>query len=519
MRFGLAVFVSLAVIVGCSRTSGPPRHLVLIVVDTLRADVLGCYGGTAKTPNIDQLAAEGVQFTQARSHIPITGPSHTTLFTSLLPHQHGVLNNTQVVPDNVVPLAQMLQRSGFQTTGVVSLGVLASKFGFSRGFDRYENQTRRRFWRDAAEVNEVALPLIHPEPRQRQFFWIHYSDPHAPYASPDADLPLVDCLVDGEFATSLRLDGRRFSIPVALPPGETVLEVRPSSGDVARRIVFRRLRVRGGDASIEGRKNLTRIHASETIRSHMGRTPLSAVLINPGPEPVVGELEGTIELSPRPEDLHHLYRQEVEFADREIGRLIETLRSAGLWEDSLVFFVGDHGEGLGDSDRFGHVNHLTNETLRVPLILVSPGRLPAGAVVTSSVRLIDVLPTALAMLSVDSHGDLMGETMLPMIENPGLDRPTVAMTFQPEAKVDRRGLVVRGFKYIWTIDNDERELYDLGNDPRELENIAPQMPDVVEAMHEELLVALALNEADEFARPAELSREEVEGLEALGYVQ
>jgi len=83
------------VVGGCARQAGPPRHLILIVVDTLRADVLGCYGGEAATPNIDRLAAEGVRFDQARSHIPITGPSHLSLFTSLLPHQHGVRNNTQ----------------------------------------------------------------------------------------------------------------------------------------------------------------------------------------------------------------------------------------------------------------------------------------------------------------------------------------------------------------------------------------------------------------------------------------
>lgn len=155
--------VCAAAAVGCAELIGPPKHLVLIVVDTLRADALGCYGGDAETPNIDRLAAEGVRFEQARSHVPITGPSHLSLFTSLLPNQHGVRNNAQMVPDDVESLAEILKRSGFETNGVVSLGVLGANYGFSRGFDFFDDRTMGRFWRDAAEVNEVVLPLLDGE--------------------------------------------------------------------------------------------------------------------------------------------------------------------------------------------------------------------------------------------------------------------------------------------------------------------------------------------------------------------
>ena len=149
-----------AVALGCSEPVDSPKHLVVIVVDTLRADVLACYGGDAVTPNIDDLAARGVRFEQARSHIPITGPSHLSLFTSLLPNQHGVLNNAQTAPDDVESLAEILKKSGFATTGVVSLGVLDRKFGFSRGSDFFDDRTKGRYWRDAAEVNEVVLARL-----------------------------------------------------------------------------------------------------------------------------------------------------------------------------------------------------------------------------------------------------------------------------------------------------------------------------------------------------------------------
>jgi len=522
---GVGVACVLAAIGGCSRPSGPPKnptgppkHLVLIVVDTLRADVLGCYGGEAATPNIDGLAAEGVRFETARSHIPITGPSHLSLFTSLLPLQHGVHNNTDLVPGGIEPMAEILARSGFATTGVVSLGVLQSRFGFSRGFERYDDRSEGRFWRDAIEVNEVALPLLDCDTGRRQFFFFHFSDPHSPYSSPDADLPSARFFLDGTFVAETRLDGRRFSIPIRLPPGETELEVKPSHDDGPRRVILRRLKTLGGECRIEAGDGVRRSEGDSTSRIFYGSTPLKAVVENPSSETIDGELVGTIEFTPEKNEIHRYYQREVEFVDRQIGRLIAALRSKGIWQDSLVVFVADHGEGLGDFGRFAHADHLYDVTLRVPLILVAPGRLDPGQVVPTAVRLIDVLPTVLEMLGVVSPADMAGETLLPLLESAGPDRVLVAMTFGPQAKHDRRALVAGGFKYIWTVDNGARELFDLANDPREIDNLADQETALADAMHEELLRALADRRADTPAERAELSREESEGLEALGYV-
>lgn len=507
-----------ALAAGCASPADSPKNLVLIVVDTLRADVLGCYGGDADTPNIDRLAAEGVRFEQARSHIPITGPSHLSLFTSLLPNQHGVRNNAQVVLDEIEPLAEILKQSGFETTGVVSLGVLESKFGFSRGFGSFDDRTMGRYWRDAAEVNEVVFPLLEAGKGTRSFFWIHYSDPHSPYAAPDADLPAADVFLDGACVGQVRLDGRRFSIPVDLPPGETVLELRPGRDDESRRVILRRFRFHGGDGRIEAssRPELGATRATETVV--YGRTPVGVALVNPGDEIVTGEFEGKIEFTPERHALPQFYRGEVEFVDREIGRLIDKLRSAGIWQDSLVVLVADHGEGLGTAGRFAHVEHLYDDTLRVPLILVSPGRLAPNAVVPTSVRLIDVMPTVLEMLGVNPPQGMTGETLMPLIRESGADRPLLAMTFGPQARRDRRALVADGFKYIWTTEDDGRELFDLADDPHELVNLVDRDPVRASAMHERLLRELADTEGDGVAASAELSQEEIEGLEALGYV-
>jgi len=504
---------------GCSRQNAPPKHLVLIVVDTLRADVLGCYGGAAATPNIDRLAAQGVRFEQARSHIPITGPSHLSLFTSMLPHQHGVHNNTDLVPGDIEPLAEILRGAGFATTGVVSLGVLRSNYGFSRGFDRFDDRSKGRFWRDAAEVNEVVLPWLDGDPDGRQFFFVHYSDPHSPYASPDSDLPSARFFVGGRLVAEERLDGRRFSIPIRLPPGETELEVLPGSGDRPRRVILRRLKILGGECEFEPRDGCRQGERGSSRNVLYCRTPLNAAIVNPGSAVIDGELVGTIEFTPEHNESHRFYNREVEFADRHIGRLVSALRSSGIWRDSLVVFVADHGEGLGDLGRFAHADHLYDVTLRVPLILVAPGRLQPGTIVSTSVGLIDVMPTVLEMLGVEPPPEMVGETLLPLLERAGPDRAVVAMTFPPQATRDRRALISNGFKYIWTVDGDARELFDLAHDPGEVENLADRNTALADSMHEQLLQALADRRAEAPAEAAELTREEAEGLEALGYVQ
>ena len=122
------------------------------------------------------------------------------------------------------------------------------------------------------------------------------------------------------------------------------------------------------------------------------------------------------------------------------------------------------------------------------------------------------------MLGVSPPQGMTGETLMPLINEPGPDRPLVAMTFAPQAKLDRRALVADGFKYIWTIEGDGRELFDLADDPDELVNLVDKDPVRADAMHERRLHALAETEGDGFALPADLTQEEIEGLEALGYV-
>ena len=116
--------------------------MLLITIDTLRADRVGAYGGGTLTPTLDRLAARGVRFTRAHAHVPLTLPAHTSILTGLVPATHGVHNNAPsgVAADDVPTLASILRDAGYRTGAFVGAFVLDARFGLSRGFDIYDDR-------------------------------------------------------------------------------------------------------------------------------------------------------------------------------------------------------------------------------------------------------------------------------------------------------------------------------------------------------------------------------------------
>ncbi len=158
-----------------------PERVLLITVDTLRADVLGSYGGPADTPEIDRWAASGVRFDRAFSASMLTNPSHASILTSLYPRDHGVYDNQSGISDGSRTLAGELGRAGYRTGAVVAFPHLNPNVAnLAQGFDRFIPATRSE--RRAAEQVSFALAEIDALGTDRFFYWLHLSDPHAPYA-------------------------------------------------------------------------------------------------------------------------------------------------------------------------------------------------------------------------------------------------------------------------------------------------------------------------------------------------
>jgi arylsulfatase A-like enzyme/Flp pilus assembly protein TadD len=264
--------ISLTVLIACTRAAPTPlglqrlprANVLLVTIDTLRADRVGAYGGGALTPTIDRLASEGVRYTHAWSHAPMTLPAHTSILTGLLPPHHGVRNNTSFRLDaRAATLATVLERAGYRTGAFVGAFVLDARFGLARGFDVYDDRLphaeRASFHfaeRRGAEVVQAAGDWIlertqhpapgtstqhpapstqHPTPSTQHpwFAWVHLFDPHAPYEAPpeyragrsayDAEVAYADAML-GVLLDRLRAAGQldRTVVVVTADHGESL---------------------------------------------------------------------------------------------------------------------------------------------------------------------------------------------------------------------------------------------------------------------------------------------------------
>lgn len=170
------------------------RHVIVISLDTTRADHFGCYGNTwIETPNLDALAAESILFTDYVTAISTTLSSHVSLFTGKYPHTHGVPRNGFIVHDDNVMLAEILKEAGFATVGFLGSFALHSRFNFAQGFDHFDQQFEifldggkiDQNQRRAVAVTDAVIAYLdqHGVP-PRLFLFVHYFDPHQPYDPP-----------------------------------------------------------------------------------------------------------------------------------------------------------------------------------------------------------------------------------------------------------------------------------------------------------------------------------------------
>jgi arylsulfatase A-like enzyme/Flp pilus assembly protein TadD len=228
---------------------GGPRNLLVVTLDTLRADHVGSYGyAAARTPRFDGLAARGLRFARAATVLPLTLPAHSSLFTGTFPARHGVLDNGgYYLGEEHETLAEVLKPRGFRTAGFISAFVLDSRWGIEQGFERYfDDFDLSRFEKQAGmdaiqrpgrETVDEALRWLAAE-RERPFFlWVHLYDAHTPYAAPreyaaqfprtlagayDAEIAAADAQL-GRLLDALEADGRL---------GRTVVAVLGDHGEL-----------------------------------------------------------------------------------------------------------------------------------------------------------------------------------------------------------------------------------------------------------------------------------------------
>ena len=457
IRF-LALLLSSTGLLACGSDASRP-NVILISVDTLRADHLGCYGYPKPTsPFIDSLAGRGVVFESAQATASWTLPSHMSIMTSLYPHSHGVESDRSTLPDSVTTLAEVLQRAGYSTTAFVSWIFVSKKFGFDRGFDRFEellprpdqiNPTTRHAIK-ANRFRERVGDWISTAPAQQPFFlFLHLFDPHMNYEPPIGIARIFDPDIR-EMA-----DTRSGRYPI-LKPYIAGLNKEP------RRIDPR-------------------------------------------------ELNRAVAL----------YDGEIRFLDNQLRKLFDRLDERGLLDNTLVVFTSDHGEEFDEHGSMeGHQWTLYDEVLHVPLVMKFPGDAHAGSQPKSLVQSIDIAPTILAFLGMPAPDEFSGRSLLPLLAG---DRGAFEErhAFSQIKRFNKKwALRSEQWKLIYTAGNKKRpaeyELYDLHRDPDEQQNIYASS-DAAAPLTEALERWKETRNLNEAPLAPTLSREEQDRLRALGY--
>ena len=439
---------------------GSQPDVLLCVVDTLRADhSFGEFEGL-ETPAFARLQRDGVAFKSAFAHAPMTLPSHTSLFSSRFPHQTGVTNNYQPVPNNLPLLAEWLSAAGFACEAGISLGTLwtALPYGLlKRGFERFQGteSIERGDW-----VNDRIVPVLESLAERRPFFlFAHYSDPHEPYNTRRHPERAVTVRFPGLPAEQLPIGTiAQITREAELAPGRHEIHFDSNTDFRIRHLYVRdgerRLPVSFSEGELHGKGQ--RARASIELGGLLSRSIAFELWIHDVPET---------------RDIPGRYREEVIFADRQVGRLLDQLDRAGLYESTLIVFTSDHGESLGEHDAIGHARALFDPELHVPLIIKLPtghAGLPALEAASASglARHVDVAPTILEALGLPPLPGQMGRSLL----SEG-DRLHFAETHEPESPRDLYALRDPEWKLIFAPKDDEFELYDLVADPGETQNV------------------------------------------------
>jgi len=465
-----------------ARPAGNPEgtNVLLISIDTLRADHLGCYGNDRiVTPRIDRIAREGALFLNAYCQIPATNPSHASVMTGLYPFSHGSRFNGIPLEPHVKTLAHILKGRGYETAAFISCSAMEKSIsGLQKGFDIYNqdlfplpfNQqvyhllpaklARKCGWISSAErkaerVNECIMPWLDMRGQGPFFLWAHYFDPHTLYDPPSP----YDHMYTGRMQSD-----KKFDIAFLKKIGENNAEL--SKEDVA----FYRAK----------------------------------------------------------------YSGEISYTDYYVGELLHALEARELDRNTLVILCADHGESLGEHEYyFFHGKYLYEPSLRVPLLFKFPGVIPAGQTIERMVRLIDVTPTVLALLDMEPPVEMQGQNLAPLFLDqslpvaPSFGENAARFYYRPDQKISPNyedklySIRTENWKYIERHGGGDRELYNLMEDQGEMRNLTARHPQMADDLSLELEKYLARmrSEAGNGQEGLEFDRDLFRRLEILGYIE
>ena len=476
--FGAVLF--LALLTGYPNSASRSVHaepkdlpnIVLVVIDTLRADAISSDLESPRTkdvsPVIDSIASSGVRFGNAYAQAPWTRPSTASLFTGLYPASHGIVTPFDPLNTALPTMASMLQERGYQTIGFSANPQISPAFGFHNGFDRFWSSTARLKDRSAGVrlVRKWGVGKTEEQPTRGV---LHST-------ADDVNHAVEDWLACGP------VDAPTFLYVHYLDPHDPYtapedLLGQPSFADVQ-------------EASL---------YASQELP----------------PFPLEGS--SLPELSPlQLGELQRRYDTEIRFVDDRLGKMLESLRDAGVWSDQdYLIITSDHGEEFHEHQQWQHGRSLFEEMIHVPLIMVGPN-VPADSVVPDLVELVDVLPT-IAAWTGNSPGFVQhGENLF------GQKTKVGAFSHRPRQRHPIWSLRVANQKVIWVQNGKQwvKLAFNLNADPLEAHPLVAEGGEAFFGLHERLeeLIDSSAEYRQAGSGSIKLDASSAQDLEQLGYI-
>jgi arylsulfatase A-like enzyme len=435
------------------------RNVILISIDTLRADRLGCYGNPRlPSPAIDRLAGSGVLCWSTVAPSNWTLPSHYSMMTSLYPSVHGVHPDRAAFggfrrPTHVAgvrgsgreeTLAERLSELGYFTAAITEDGWVHPEFGFDQGFASYVADTSGSL----AATRTRTLEWLSEHADLPFFLFVHTYQPHQPYDMPP---PYDTMFLDRSHVG--------YALPGSTVPVELLEDFQPG--------FF---------------------------------------------EPMRADLDA----------FFSLYDAEVRYVDDFVADVARTLEQEGIDDRTVVVLTSDHGEEIFEHGRFSHGDALYDEVMRVPLIVWGAG-IPAGVVIEEPVTLLDILPTVVEIAGGEVEGPVQGLSLVARFGGPlpGLEHRTLFAEGYGKDSLPMYCMWRGAHKYITGASPGRGELYDLSRDPGERHELSAASPataadlrSAIEAWHRE---SLDLGQRFESGERV-LDEDVVDRLRTLGYL-
>jgi arylsulfatase A-like enzyme len=452
--FALLPIVLAACLNGCGEKR-PPPNILLVTVDTLRADRLKCNGYPITTsPTVDALAERGLCFTRCIAHASSTAPALASVMTGLYPSEAGVPSNAMALSDSVETLALAMKRNGFHTSAYVSNFILQPRWRFQRGFEHYDakmidSEANRSFVveRNAEKTTDAALKGLEKQAKAARpfFLWIHYNDPHGPYTPPE------------EF----------------LAPSERYAE---------------------------NSKTLP------ALDSNWGMHGIPAYQL-------IEEKKETAFYSSRYDGEVRFFDSQLGRLIHRLEQLDLLKNTVVVFTADHGESMGEHGYW------YSHEQDLFNELIRVPLILAVPGVPPAKRnEPVCHIDLFPTLLTLAGVDDPDPESyrgkDLLSPKPLP--DNRPIYSETLFIakrTFMRSLTLGRWKLIRS------TNNSVPPALFDLDGDPEEKNNLYQERPKVAQNMMKILKAEEKRASPENISEPLDLTDEEKEALKALGYTR